>query len=163
VSDAQAAGSNDEERRRYLRLAADFDNFKRRSRQELQEADRYGPAGLARLLLPVLDDADLALRHVPEGTDEQWARGLYLVLQKLRGGLAAAGVERMEALGQPFDPRLHEAIDFVDTASDRDGTVVEELRPGYRLYDRILRPALVKVARRAAGPPDDEAAATTAS
>ena len=100
----------------------------------------------------MLDDAELAARHVPEGTDERWARGLYLVLQKLRDALAAAGVERIEALGRPFDTRFHEAIGFEETATDPDGTVIEELRPGYRLHDRVLRPALVKVARRAPRP-----------
>jgi molecular chaperone GrpE len=96
----------------------------------------------------VVDDAERALRHVPEGTDEQWARVLFLVLQKLRDALAAAGVEWIEALGRPFDPRFHEAVGYVGTTSEPDGTVVEELQPGYRLHDRVLRPALVKVSRR---------------
>lgn len=147
---------NDEQQERYLRLAADLDNFKKRARQELQEANRYAPAGLARLLLPALDDAELALRHVPEGTDERWARGLYLVLQKLREALAAAGVERIEALGQPFDPRFHEAVGFEDTGGHPEGAVIEELRHGYRLHDRVLRPALVKVARRPSQPRADD-------
>jgi len=155
VADVQA-GPSDEERERYLRLAADFDNFRKRSRQEVLEANRYGAAGLARELLPVLDDAERALRHVPRGTDERWARGLWLVLQKLRGALATAGVERIEALGQPFDPRFHEAVDFAETASDPDGTVIEELQPGFRLHERVLRPAVVKVARTAGEPPDEQ-------
>ena len=146
---------DDEQQERYIRLAADFDNFKKRARQELLEANRYAPASLARLVLPVLDDAERALQHVPEGTDERWARGLYLVLQKLREALVAAGVERIEALGRPFDPRLHEAIGFEETASLPDGTVIAELQPGYRLHDRVLRPALVKVARRPSEPPDE--------
>jgi molecular chaperone GrpE len=153
--------ANDEQQERYLRLAADLDNFKKRARQELLEANRYAPAALARLLLPVLDDAERAMEHVPEGTDEVWARGLYLVLQKLREALAAVGVERIEALGHPFDPRLHEAVGFEETANHQDGTVIQELQPGYRLHDRVLRPALVKVARSRppSEPPDEEAAA----
>jgi molecular chaperone GrpE len=139
---------NDELWERYLRLAADLDNSRKRARQELLEANRYAPAGLSRLLLPVLDDAERALRHAPEGTDERWLRGVALVVQKLRDALAAAGVERIEAIGRQFDPRLHEAVGFETTASRPDGTVVGELRPGYRLHDRVLRPALVEVARR---------------
>lgn len=151
------ATEDDEHQERYLRLAADFDNFKKRARQELLEANRYAPAALARLLLPVLDDAERALLHVPEGTDERWARGLHLTLQKLRDALAAAGVERIEALGQRFDPRLHEAVGFEETASHPEGTVIAELQPGYRLHDRVLRPALVEVARPPSGPPDEAA------
>lgn len=139
--------TGDDQRERYLRLAADFDNYKKRARQELLEANRYAPAALAWQLLPVLDDAERALQHTPEGTDEGWARGVALVVQKLREALATVGVERIDAIGRPFDPRSHEAVGFEATASQREGTVIEQLQPGYRLHDRVLRPALVKVAR----------------
>jgi molecular chaperone GrpE len=104
-------------------------------------------------LLPVLDDARRALAHVPEGIDEGWLRGVRLVVRKLEEVLASIGVRAIEAEGQPFDPRLHEAIEFEETDAVPEGTVVAELRRGYRLHDRVLRPALVRVARR---PPEEE-------
>ncbi|TMC06589.1 MAG: nucleotide exchange factor GrpE [Chloroflexi bacterium] len=95
---------NDELCERYLRLAADLDNSGKRARQELLEANRYGPAGLTRLLLPVLDEAERALRHAPEGTDERWLRGVALVVRKPRAAVGAVGVERIEAIGRQFSP-----------------------------------------------------------
>lgn len=135
---------------RYLRLAADFDNFKKRARQERQEIRKYAAATVAERLLPVLDDIERAMQRVPEGTDESWLRGLQLTLQKLQDVLASVGVEPIEAVGQPFDPRLHEAIATVESSEHPEGTVVEELRRGYRIRDRVLRPSLVKLARRPA-------------
>ena len=139
-----------EEQSRYLRLAADFDNFKKRARQERQEIRKYAAATVAEKLLPVLDDIERAMQRVPEGTDESWLHGLRLTLQKLQDVLASVGVEPIEAVGQPFDPRLHEAIATEESSEHAEGTVVEELRRGYRIRDRVLRPSLVKLARRPA-------------
>lgn len=132
---------------RRLRLAADFDNYKKRSRQEQLDTMRYANATLAERLLPVLDDASLALSHAPEGVDEGWLKGVRLTFQKLEEILGGAGVERIEAVGSPFDPKLHEAVGSEETADHPEDTVVTELRRGYRMHDRVLRPALVKVAR----------------
>lgn len=137
-----------ETRDRYLRLAADFDNFKKRARQGQQHAAERAAAAAAEKLLPAVDDAELAMQHVPEGTDEKWLTGLGLMLQKLRDGMAAIGVEPIDALGEPFDPRLHEAVGTVDTTEYPEGTVAMVLRRGYRIGGRVLRPSLVKVARR---------------
>lgn len=139
-----------EEQSRYLRLAADFDNFKKRARQERHEIRKYAAATVAERLLPVLDDIERAMQRVPEGTDESWVRGLRLTLQKLQDVLASVGAEPIEAVGQHFDPRLHEAIATVESSAQAEGTVVEELRRGYRIHDRVLRPSLVKLARRPA-------------
>ena len=133
---------------RLLRLAADFDNYKKRARQEQVDTMRYAAATLAERLLPVLDDAQRALEHVPEGVDEGWLRGLEMTFRKLEEVLASVGVERIDALGQRFDPSFHEAIGSEESEDQPEDTVVSELRPGYRIHDRVLRPALVKVARR---------------
>jgi molecular chaperone GrpE len=152
---------NDDDRDRFLRLAADFENFRKRVQQDRLETLKYGAATIVQRLLPVLDDAERALERVPEGTDERWARGLYLVLQHLREVLESTGVRPIEAVGRPFDPNVHEAIGYEETTEHPEGTVIVELRRGYRLHDRVLRPALVKVGRRPpeAMPATEEAAA----
>jgi molecular chaperone GrpE len=135
---------------RLLRVAADFENFKKRARQEQVDTMRYAAATLAERLLPVLDDAQRTLQHVPEGVDEGWLKGLEMTFRKLDEVLASVGVERVDALGQRFDPNLHEAIGSEESQEQPEDTVMSELRPGYRIHDRVLRPALVKVARRPA-------------
>jgi len=137
----------EEARDRHLRLAADFDNFKKRARQEQLDTMRYAAATVAERLLPVLDDADRALSHAPEGVDEGWLKGVRLTFQQLEDIMASVGVERIRAMGSPFDPKLHEAVGSEETSDQPEDTVVVELRPGYRMHDRVLRPALVKVAR----------------
>jgi molecular chaperone GrpE len=132
---------------RYVRLAADFDNYKKRARQEQADTMRFAAATVAERLLPVLDDAERALEHVPDGVDENWLKGVRLTFQKLQEVLSALGVERVESVGSPFDPKLHEAVGSDETSEHPEDTVTTELRPGYRMHDRILRPALVKVAR----------------
>jgi molecular chaperone GrpE len=133
---------------RYLRLAAEFDNFKKRARREQREIRKHAAADVAARLLPVLDDAERAMQHVPEGTDAGWLRGIQLTLQKLHDMLASVGVEPIEAVGAAFDPKLHEAIGSEESSEQPEGTVVSELRRGYRTHDRVLRPSLVKLARR---------------
>ena len=135
---------------RYLRLAAELDNFKKRAQREQREIRKHAAAEVAVRLLPVLDDAERAMEHVPEGTDATWLRGIELTLQKLHAVLASLGVEPIEALGAPFDPKLHEAIGSEESPEQPEGTVVAELRRGYRTHDRVLRPSLVKLARRPA-------------
>ena len=144
------ASELEEAQARYLRLAADFENYKKRARQEQLETIQYAAATLAERLLPVLDDAQRALEHAPEGTDEGWLRGVRLTFQHLEEALAAVGVQPIEAVGRPFDPKLDEAIGSEESDEHPDDTVVTELRRGYRMHDRVLRPALVKVSRRPA-------------
>jgi len=132
---------------RHLRLAADFENYKKRIRQEQVDTMRYAASTVAERLLPVLDDASLALSHKPDGVDESWLKGVRLTFQKLEEVLASVGVERIEALGIQFDPKQHEAVGSEETSKHPEDTVVAELRAGYRMHDRVLRPALVKVAR----------------
>lgn len=137
---------------RYLRLAADFENYRRRALQERLGAREQAMAAVAERLVPVLDDAERAMQHVPDDTDKTWLAGLQLTLRKLQEVLDSIGVEGTEAVGTPFDPRLHEAVGSEQSSEHPEGTVVRELRRGYRLGDRVLRPSLVKVA----GPPDGD-------
>ena len=107
---------------------------------------RFANATLIAKLLGVLDDFDRALEHVPEDAHEGWVDGVRLVERKLRGVLEGEGVTPIEAMGLPFDPNVHEAVVHEDTADHPDNQVIGELQRGYRLHDRVLRPALVRVA-----------------
>src|ERR1700674_5042477 len=132
---------------RHLRLAADFDNYKKRSRQEQLETIQHASAELIARLLPGLDDLHTALDNKPEGIDEAWVKGLELSVRKLEEALRTHGLEAIDAVGKPFDPNVHEAIGHEESADHPEDTVVQELRRGYRIRDRVVRPALVKVAR----------------
>jgi molecular chaperone GrpE len=132
---------------RYLRLAADFDNFKKRSRQEHLETIQHASSELIGRVLPALDDLHTTLEHQPDGVDETWIRGLQLAVRKLEDALGAHGLEPIKAVGEHFDPKLHEAIGHEETDEQPEDTVVSELRRGYRVRDRVVRPTLVRVAR----------------
>jgi len=130
----------------WQRTAADFANYKRRTDEERNAVGDFGKAVLITKLLGVLDDFDRALESVPEEAHEGWVEGIRLVERKLRGVLESEGVTQIEALGQPFDPNLHEAVVYEETTEYPDNLVTAELQRGYRLRDRVIRPALVKVA-----------------
>jgi molecular chaperone GrpE len=136
-----------EARSRYLRLAADFENFKKRARQEQLETIQHASAELIGRLLPVLDDLNNVLDHKPSGLDEQWVKGLELSVRKLEEALGTHGLQPIESVGARFDPKQHEAVGHEESTEHPEDTVVSELRRGYRLRDRVVRPALVKVAR----------------
>ena len=142
----QTRDQSDEHLRGLQRAAADFANYRRRVDEEREGLSQFTNALLIGKLLAVLDDFDRALEHVPDDTHEGWVDGVRLVERKLRGLLEAEGVTQIEALGQPFDPDLHEAVVYEETADHPDNQVIGELQRGYRLRDRILRPALVRVA-----------------
>jgi molecular chaperone GrpE len=139
-----------EAKQRHLRLAADFDNFKKRSRQEHLDTIQHASADLISRLLPGLDDLHHALANQPDGVDEAWVRGLELTLRKIEEALGAHGLEPIQSVGARFDPTLHEAIGHEDSAEQPEDTVVSELRRGYRIRDRVVRPALVRVSRKPA-------------
>ncbi len=146
-----------EARDKHLRLAADFDNFKKRTRQEQSQAMQHASAELIHRLLPVLDDLQSVLDHKPAGVDESWIKGLELSVRKLEEALGTHGLEPIDSVGAPFDPNLHEAVGHEESTEHPEDTVVSELRRGYRVRDRVVRPALVKVARRPSTPaPDGE-------
>jgi molecular chaperone GrpE len=132
---------------RYLRLAADFDNYKKRSRQEQSETVQQANADLIEKLLPVVDNFHRVIESAPAEVDEAWLKGIKLTLQQLDELLASQGVSPIESVGTPFDPSLHEAIGHEESDEHPEDTVVTEVRKGYRLHDRVVRPALVRVAR----------------
>ena len=132
---------------RYQRLAADFENYTRRTRQELADRTQYANEELLRKLLPILDNLRRALDHAPEGIDRNWSEGLRMVVRQFEDTLQAQGVSPIPAIGEKFDPAQHEAIAREETDEHEEGTIVEEMQPGYRLHERVLRPTLVKVAQ----------------
>jgi molecular chaperone GrpE len=149
--DAAAIQALIEERDGYknelLRTAADFTNFRRRTEQEFATFKQVANRDLLRQLLDVLDDFERALAQVPEEQRESgWVSGMAMIDRKLGALLERAGAARIESLGQPFDPALHEAV-ASDPGSD-GSTVVEVYRQGYRLGEGLLRPAMVKVGGR---------------
>jgi molecular chaperone GrpE len=103
----------------------------------------------------VLDDLHKALDHTPAGVDEGWMKGVELSVRKLEEALGAHGLQAIDAVGRPFDPNVHEAIGHQESTEHPEDTVVQVLRPGYRIRDRVVRPALVKVARPPALPAAD--------
>ena len=140
---AELAERNDQ----LLRLAADFENFRRRKAQELADRSRYASEEAARALLPVLDNLRRAIGHSgADGSGQQLQDGLRMVVAQFEQALATVGVEPVETVGAPFDPALHEAIGGEESDAVSEDTVIAELQPGYRLHDRLLRPALVRVA-----------------
>jgi molecular chaperone GrpE len=130
------------------RTQADFVNYKRRAERERAEEAQAARADLLGHLLPTLDDLERALDHVPdELRGNPWAEGVPLIARQLRLALARAGVERIGAAGDTFDPREHEAVAYQPHPGYREGQVAHVARPGYRLGDRIIRPAQVVVAQ----------------
>ena len=109
---------------------------------------QYANTTLVERLLPVLDDFHRIVEHAPPGVDDSWLKGIQLTLQHLDEVLEGIGVSRIAAVGEPFDPKVHEAIGSVESAEHPDDTVVDQLRAGYRLHDRVIRPALVRVSRK---------------
>ncbi len=143
----EAHRSDAEHRNNWHRSAADFANYKRRTDEERATLTQFSNAILIGKLLGVLDDFDRALESVPaEDANDPWVEGVQLTERKLRNVLESEGVTPIEAVGQPFDPNLHEAVVHEDTADHPDNAVIDELQRGYRLHDRVIRPSLVRVA-----------------
>lgn len=129
---------------RLLRRQAEFENFRRRTERERAELFEFAGMETVRALLPVLDDFERALKV--ECADREYARGMELIYQRLFESLKKLGLEPVEALGKPFDPNSHHAVEMVKTTEADDHTVIEEYQQGYNFRGRLLRPAMVKVA-----------------
>lgn len=141
------------------RTAADFANFRRRTGEERERDLGLASESLLRKTLAIADDFDRALEAMPEDLrGVPWIEGVVLLDRKLRALLESEGVRPMEVVGQPFDPREHEAVASVPGTGRPDGEVVAELQRGYRIRDRVLRPAMVAVAASQApgGQPGDD-------
>jgi molecular chaperone GrpE len=133
---------------RYLRLYADFENFRRRTRQEMEAAEKYRAQSLVSDLLPALDNFERALKI--EADNEQAKsilQGMEMVYRSVLDALKKEGVEAIEAVGKPFDPHLHQAVMQIEDSNYEPNTVVEEFQKGYKLKDRVIRPAMVKVSQ----------------
>jgi len=145
---AQAQAELQRVRDQLLRTAADFDNFRKRSRRETQDAERRAREELLRDMLPVFDNFERASQHASTATDiKSLADGISMVMRIFLDTLSRLGVERIQAMGQPFDPALHEAVQQLESAEHAPGTVVAEVAPGYRMGERLVRPAMVVVAK----------------
>jgi molecular chaperone GrpE len=131
-------------RNRSMRTLADFDNFRKRSERERQEARRYALFEPLREFLDVVDNLDLALSS--EGSVEDLKRGVEMILRQMQDLLRRHGVKEVPAAGEPFDPSVHEAVSREEDPAVKAPTVTGELRRGYVMHDRLLRPAMVKVA-----------------
>lgn len=149
-----ALAAKDEEAKanydRFLRERADVENFRRRMQREKAEALRFATEPLVRELLPVVDNLERALAQEP-GNEPALREGVRLVLDAFVQVLANHGVTRIDAVGEPFDPARHEAMARVETDAHEPNLVVDQHHRGYRLHDRLLRPALVTVSAPAAG------------
>ena len=127
----------------WQRTQADFVNYKRRNEQERQEFGKFANSQLILSLLPVLDDLERAFESAtPQVARLKWVEGICLIDRKLRAALEAHGVSQIKALGEPFDPNLHEAAMH---SKGEEGIVVQELQKGYMLHDRVIRPSRVVV------------------
>jgi molecular chaperone GrpE len=151
----QKAAQGTEHFERLLRLTADFDNFKKRAARERDETRRAATETMLERLLPVLDNFDMALAATsqPNVSVETLKVGVTMIHTQLRQLFSDQGVEALDALGQPFDPAVHEAVSQQETTDVPEGQVVQQLRKGYRLKDRLLRPASVVVAKKPAATP----------
>jgi molecular chaperone GrpE len=130
---------------RLARAQAEFDNARKRANKEQQDYRDYAVTDAVKTLLPVIDSLDRALQVKSEGAE--FRNGVELIHKQLQAALAKLSVQPIAAQGQPFDPRLHEAIEMIETADVPDHQVIEELQRGYKFKDRLLRPAMVKVAK----------------
>ena len=127
----------------WQRAQADFINYKRRSEQEREELSKFANATLMLTLLPVLDDLERAFSSIPpEMTKFTWVDGIMLIQRKLQAILEAQGLSQIKTQGEPFDPKLHEAVRH---GQGKEGIVIEELQKGYKLHDRVIRPSMVVV------------------
>lgn len=140
TSSAETAEMKD----RYLRTLADFENFRKRAEREKTDYFKYALSGLLKELLPVLDNFDRALDHAGEGDD--FHRGVLLIYKQLFDVLKKHGLKPIEQAGVPFDPKIHEAVIREENPAVPSQQVVAVLQKGYFLHDRLLRPAMVKVA-----------------
>lgn len=122
----------------WQRAQADFINFRRRAEQEKEDTIKYANARLIQSLLPVLDDLERAYASIPPELESSgWVKGLTLIWRKLQSTLELQGLSEIKAVGEPFDPRLHEAV---VPARGKEGIVIGEVQKGYKLHDQVLRP-----------------------
>lgn len=151
LEELQAKASKaDEHWDRLLRLTADFDNFRKRAARDRQEAVKFANEALLQKLLPVLDNFEMALAAASNESNagQSLQTGITMIQQQLKAVLAESGLEEVDATGQVFDPNFHEAVSQQESAELPEGHVFRQLRKGYKLKERLLRPASVIVAKK---------------
>jgi molecular chaperone GrpE len=129
-----------------VRRQADFDNYRKRIERDRQQENRRAVNALVEELLPVLDAFDRAIAANDDPAYVEYSKGVELIRKRFWDVLAKQGLEPIESLGKIFDPHVHHAIEKVETTQHPEGTVLEELQAGYKLHDRVIRPAMVRVA-----------------
>jgi molecular chaperone GrpE len=145
------AAKADEHWERLLRTTADFDNFKKRAAREKIEAAQYANYSLIQKLLPVLDNFEMALTAAQNASGDKLVSlqsGVLMIQQQLRAALTETGLEEIDASGKVFDPNFHEAVSEQESTDIPEGHVLQQLRKGYKLKERLLRPATVIVAKK---------------
>lgn len=157
VSPLQALeAERDKLRDQLLRTAADFDNFRKRSRKDVEQAERRGKEEVLRELLPVFDNLERAVQAASGATDvSSIQQGVEMVLKLFEDAAGRVGLQRLESVGQRFDPSLHDAFQQVASAEHAPGTIVAEYQSGYKLGERLIRPAMVVVAKKLEEPQGD--------
>jgi len=135
-----------------LRATADLDNYKKRTARERQDAIKYANESLLEKIIPILDNFEMALTaaNATNTSVPSLQAGITMIHQQLNSAMAGAGLEEIDANGKPFDPNLHEALSQQETDDVPEGQVVQQTRKGYKLRDRLLRPASVVVAKKPA-------------
>lgn len=160
--EATLAASQEEAKRNwdlYLRARADLDNYRKRAQREKEDLGKFANEKILREILPVMDNLERALEHAGEegGGKNGLLEGVEMTLKQFSRVLESFGVQPVAAVGKPFDPAHHEAMGQMESAEHPPNTVAKELQRGYLLNDRLLRPALVMVAKAPAGPPAEKA------
>jgi molecular chaperone GrpE len=143
---AKLAADLEDLRQTLLRRQADFDNYKKRIERERTEDNKRATARVIEGLIPVIDGFEHALAAHREAEYETYRRGFELIYRQLLENVAKLGAERVDPVGKPFDPHLHQAMDRTETTEQEDGTVLQVFQPGYVFHGRVLRPAMVRVA-----------------
>ena len=138
------AAERDELKELLLRRQAEFDNFRKRTERERSEYLQYSGMELVRDMLPILDDFDRALKT--ECASPDYVKGVEMIYSRMYETLRKMGLEPVEAVGKPFDPHVHQAVERVETKDAEDGTVLAEFQRGYLFKGKMLRPSMVKVA-----------------
>jgi molecular chaperone GrpE len=136
----------EELRQTLLRRQADFDNYRKRVEKERFEDSKRATARLIEGLIPVIDGFENALAAHREAEYESYRKGFELIYKQFLDHLTKLGVERLDPVGKPFDPHLHQAVDRAETKDHEDGTILQVFQPGYVFHGRVLRPAMVRVA-----------------
>ncbi len=143
---AKLTADLEELRQTLLRRQADFDNYRKRIEKERFEDAKRATARVVEGLIPVIDGFEHALAAHREAEYESYRKGFELIYKQLLDHLAKLGVERLDPVGKPFDPHLHQAVDRAETKDHDDGTILQVFQPGYVFHGRVLRPAMVRVA-----------------